>query len=191
MASRTRYACILRRIHASAGCAERTERALRGTSVADTLAMTEIRTTRFGNVEAARIPRIQFPLGLPGMPSEREFVLLRHDEKSVVLWLQSTMSPGFALPVVAAHQLDPAPAGLPLGELAARAGLPDELDEIAVLVVTSFGSDWSPTVNPIAPILIGTASLRGAQVLCPRPGLGVREKLTLASPSDRAMSPAA
>lgn len=125
------------------------------------------------------------------MPSEREFVLLRHAEKSVVMWLQSTTAPGFALPVVAAHQLEPAVSDLPIGELAARAGLPDELDEIAVLVVTSFGSDWSPTVNPIAPIVIGTRSLKGAQVLFPRPGLGVREKLTLADTGDDAMSPAA
>ncbi|MBI3206930.1 MAG: flagellar assembly protein FliW [Myxococcales bacterium] len=125
------------------------------------------------------------------MPSEREFVLLRHAEKSVVMWLQSTTAPGFALPVVAAHQLDPAVSEFPVGELAARAGLPDQHDEIAVLVVTSFGSASGPTVNPIAPIVIGTTSLKGAQVPYPRSGLGVREKLTLAETDAGAMSPAA
>ena len=58
-----------------------------------------IETTRFGTVEVDDARIVNFPSGLLGFSSYRQFVLLQPDEDGVFYWLQSVEAPDLAFVV--------------------------------------------------------------------------------------------
>jgi len=143
--------------------------------------MRHIESTRFGTLTANDDEILVFERGLLGMPSEREFLLIKHRTTSVIHWLQSLTSPDLALPLVPAHLLAMEYPEEPLNVLAEMAEVPDPLDQLALFVVACFEFGM-PTVNLIAPIVVGTASRRATQVVTPRRSYGVREPFELWAP---------
>lgn len=139
-----------------------------------------IQSERFGTIEMASEEVIHFPAGVVGFPAEREFVLVRHGEASVVAWLQSVKTPGLALPVVSAHSLAPDYPDVALEALAERAGLGSNPDELAIVVVLCAPRGLPATVNLLAPIVVNAATRKGAQIFLEGSSFSTRELFALA-----------
>jgi flagellar assembly factor FliW len=108
---------------------------------------------------------ITLPMGLPGFPAAKTFVLLDHKPGSVFRWLQALEIPELAFVVIDPLAWKPE---FPLDAVrrsASIAGIdPDE--ELVVLVVCTVPPPPDePTANFLAPIGIGRESRRGAQVV--------------------------
>jgi flagellar assembly factor FliW len=58
-----------------------------------------VQTTRFGTVAVDEDRMINFPAGLLGFASYKQFVLLQPDEEGYFFWLQSTEAPELAFVV--------------------------------------------------------------------------------------------
>ncbi len=139
-----------------------------------------IQSERFGTIEMASEEVLHFPAGVVGFPAEREFVLVRHGEASVVAWLQSIKTPGLALPVISAHSLAPDYPDVPLETLVERAGLGNNPDELAVVVVLCAPRGLPATVNLLAPIVVNATTRKGAQIFLEGSRFSTREVFALA-----------
>ena len=124
-----------------------------------------IQSQRFGALDISDEQVLNFAEGIIGFPNEHGFVLLPHNTSGFLAWLQSTQTPGLALPVVSAHAfgerypdvaLDPAVAALGMGEVN---------DDMALMVVLSAPQGQPATVNLLAPILVNVATRQGAQLI--------------------------
>ena len=138
-----------------------------------------IQSERFGTIEMADEELLHFPAGVVGFPAEREFVLVRHGESSVVAWLQSIKTPGLALPVVSAHGLSPEYPDVALEALAEHAGLGSNPEELAVLVVLCAPRGLPATVNLLAPIVVNATTRKGAQLFLEGSRFTTRELFSL------------
>ncbi|HSU39178.1 MAG TPA: flagellar assembly protein FliW [Polyangiaceae bacterium] len=96
----------------------------------------KIETTRFGNLEIDTQKIIHFPQGLIGFPEEKSFVMINHRGLDTLAWLQSSRSPGIALPVVSVQAFAPHYPDVSLEDAAHRAGLEGSADDMAALVVS-------------------------------------------------------
>ena len=67
----------------------------------------QIRTTRFGPIEIRSDDIFEFPVGLLGLETCRDWVLLADAENSSLGWLQSTERPEVALAVVSPRRFVP------------------------------------------------------------------------------------
>jgi carbon storage regulator CsrA len=116
---------------------------------------------------------IQFPEGLYGMREHRSFLLCEVSDAGTCRALVSCDDPTVQLLVVDASQVWP---GYPVAEARVAAGLDQE--EVAVAAVVTAPADGSePTVNLMAPIVIGMTSRRGSQVILEHGSLGVRHTM--------------
>ena len=138
-----------------------------------------IQSERFGTIEMAEEEVLHFPAGVVGFPAEREFVLVRHGESSVVAWLQSIKTPGLALPVVSAHGLSDDYPDVALEALAERAGLGSNPDDLAVVAVLCAPRGLPATVNLLAPIVVNAATRKGAQIFLEGSRFTTRELFAL------------
>ena len=120
--------------------------------------------------------RIVFPNGLPGLREHTAFTLTEVAGFPSLRGLVSETDEYVRFLVVDAELAMP---GYPIGLAKARAGLPD--DEVAVAVVVTLPRDGTPSVNLLAPMVIGLGSRRGEQVILDGSGLSVREELAFAS----------
>jgi len=125
----------------------------------------KIESTRFGTLEVDEKKVIGFAKGLIGFPEEKSFVMVHHKGSDAVAWLQSTTSPGLALPVVSVHQFGPAYPDVPLDAAAERAGLAGSPEDMAALVVMCASPGTPPTVNLAAPIIVDAATWTGVQTI--------------------------
>lgn len=121
--------------------------------------MPELESPYFGTVSYQPDAVIHFPLGLPGLEGERQFLLIEQAVNKPVVFLQSLANAGLclaALPVssiLPGYQLslsaeDTAALGLPVGS--AGAGDP----ELLCLAVVSLEQDVTATANLLAPIVV-------------------------------------
>ena len=122
-------------------------------------AMPELESPYFGTVSYQPDAVIHFPLGLPGLEGERQFLLIEQAVNKPVEFLQSLANSGLclaALPVssiLPGYRLslsaeDTAALGLPVRS--AGSGDP----ELLCLAVVSLEEDGPTTANLLAPILI-------------------------------------
>jgi carbon storage regulator len=120
---------------------------------------------------------IEIPSGLPGLRDHRSFVLAEVPGFPAMRALVSLVDPMVRLVIVEAALVDP---GYPVADAMARAGLPDR--EVAVTLVVTLPRDGrTPTVNLLAPIVIGLESRRGEQVILDGSGLSARHELMYTS----------
>jgi len=104
-------------------------------------------------------------MGLPGFPNDQTFVLLDHRPGSVFRWLQSCDTPGLAFVVIDPLVFVPEYPIEKARSAASFVGL-DHAEELIVLVICTVPPPPAePTANFLAPIAIGQASRRGAQVV--------------------------
>lgn len=123
----------------------------------------EIQTTRFGKVTIEADDVLQFPTGILGLESCREWVLLADAQNNALGWLQSTTRAEVALAVVSPRRFVPAfQVRVSKSELA-----PLDLEsarQARVLVVVGKNED-SITLNLKAPLVINLERRLGRQVV--------------------------
>ena len=135
-----------------------------------------IETDRFGTIELDANEIIRIPGGLLGLPRETSFVLLRNHPASAVGWLQSTRTPGLALPVATVDALAydyPEISQLELRQAGLQPG------NVAVMAVLYATGATPATVNLVAPIVVNTETREGAQVLRHLSGWSARQPFAL------------
>jgi flagellar assembly factor FliW len=126
----------------------------------------QINTSRFGTIDLNDGDVIRFPAGIIGFPAERTFVLLTRRERSSVGWLQSTMTPWFALPIVSVSALAGAYSTASVEGSIGDLGIEFKPESCAIMVVLHVSTAPNrPTVNLVAPIVINSETRMGAQVL--------------------------
>jgi flagellar assembly factor FliW len=150
-----------------------------------------IETTRFGNLEIDPQKVIHFAQGLIGFPEEKSFVMINHRGLDTLAWLQSTRSPGIALPVVGVQALAPHYPDVSLEDAARRAGLDGEADDMAALVVLCAMPNAPVTVNLVAPIIVNATSWQGIQTILEGTKFTTREVFVLPKSTAEAAPPAA
>jgi len=131
-------------------------------------------TTRFGEIQVLVDSIVEFPDGLIGVGGSR-YALLRTDQASPFVWLQSLTDPNLALPVTNPHRFVSDFKVELSDEEGEHLGFEDgEPAEVFVTVTaTSILADC--TINTKAPILI--RERRGYQVLNQAAGVAVKTPL--------------
>ncbi len=123
----------------------------------------EINTSRFGVLELQAEDIINFPTGLLGLETCREWILLADAHNDALGWLQSITRPEIALPVVSPRRF------LPDYQVRVfRSELtPLELDDphAAQVLVIVGKNDRSITFNLKAPLMINVERRVGRQVV--------------------------
>jgi flagellar assembly factor FliW len=124
-----------------------------------------LENTRFGTLEVPEDQLIDFPNGIIGFPDAKRFVILEHGENTPIRWLQAVERPELALVII-----DPTPlvAEYPMERIRKEAddlGLPDDEECAVAAVVTVPPAPKTPTVNLLAPLLMGVESRKGKQVV--------------------------
>jgi len=134
-----------------------------------------VESTRFGRIEVPENQLITLPMGLPGFPEAKTFVLIHGHGDTPFRWLQAFERPDLALIVI--DPLEVAP-DFPLDLVrrsASFAGI-DPHEDLVVLVVCTVSQTEEPTANFLSPIGIGKSSRRGAQVVVHESGFGSQER---------------
>jgi flagellar assembly factor FliW len=138
-----------------------------------------VNSDRFGVIEVDTNDVLSFPTGIIGFPNDNEFLLIRKADSQMIAWLQSVRTTYLALPVVSAHVLAPRYPDVNIENFAERAGLGNQLDDLAVLAVLSAPPNLPATVNLMAPIIVNAITRMGAQVLLEGTRFSTRELFVL------------
>ncbi len=124
-------------------------------------------------IDDARSSRVIFADGLPGLREHRSFVLTEVPGFPALRGLVSESDPLVRLLVCDATAAMP---GFPIELARARATVRDE--EVAVAAVITLPRDGrAPSVNLLAPLVIGLESRRGEQIILDGTGLSARQQL--------------
>jgi flagellar assembly factor FliW len=123
----------------------------------------EISTTRFGALKIGRSDRLCFPSGVPGFEDCRDWVLLAEQTGSDVGWLQSTVWPDLALPVVNPRVFVPDYSLRVYSAELRPLGL-DDVADAQVLAIVSRRGDLM-TLNLRAPLAVNMRRRLGRQVM--------------------------
>ena len=111
--------------------------------------------------------QINFPQGLLGLREHDAFVLCDLDEGNPMRCLVSCRDPEVQMLVVDAEEVWP---GYPVD--LARAGHEGD-EETAIALIVRIPEEGQPTVNLVAPLVVGLESRRGSQVVLERRDLQV------------------
>ena len=123
----------------------------------------EIQTTRFGKVDIEADDVLNFPTGMLGLESCREWVLLADAQNDALGWLQSTSRAEVALAVVSPRRFVPDyQVRVSRSELVPLAL--DNIKDAKVLVVVGKNEE-SITLNLKAPLVINLDQRVGRQVV--------------------------
>ena len=146
--------------------------------------MPRIQTKSFGKVEYSSGAVFEFPCGLPGFESEREFVFLMRPGAAPLMFMQSVSTPELCfilLPVLAAdpnYKLrlaaeDLAALRFPVGRQP-RVGK----DVLCAVLVCAAGKERpQPTINLLAPIIVNLKLQIGIQAIQNQSGYSCRQPL--------------
>jgi flagellar assembly factor FliW len=145
-----------------------------------------IETTRFGSVEVDDARVVNFPSGLLGFSSYRQFVLLQPDDDGVFYWLQSVEAPDLAFVVT-----DPA---LWIADFKANIRREqmtelkmDEVDDAQVLVIVNKRDDIL-TANLQGPLVINVANCTAMQLVLAEKRWTTRHEIVRLESNARAVS---
>ena len=117
------------------------------------------------------LPVIEMSRPVPGFPELTRFALVRLDEEGVLCALRSVDDPQMRFLVVSAVSFFPDYAPVVDDLTVAELGI-EAVEDVLVLVVLSAGSSLADTTaNLLAPILVNTRTLKGAQVILDDPAL--------------------
>ncbi len=144
-----------------------------------------IETVRFGPLEVDETKILEFPDGLLGFPGCRRFALLQTSPDPVLFWMQSVDDP--ALAFVVCDPLDFVPdyqVPIRKDEVAAL-GLED-LNDCQVLVIVN-RVDGAYTANLLGPLVVGTQTRRGRQLVLSDKRYSTRHRL-MAVPEEHAVA---
>lgn len=122
-----------------------------------------IETTRFGPMEVDDTRIITFADGLLGFPQHRRYALLQTSPDPAFFWLQSVEDPTLAF-VVCDPLTFVRDYQVPIRRDDAQAVEIENLDEAQVLVIVN-KVDGFLTANLLGPLVIGTRSFHGRQLV--------------------------
>ncbi|WP_248580356.1 flagellar assembly protein FliW [Nocardioides sp. InS609-2] len=121
--------------------------------------------------ELSQIPMIEMSRPVPGFPQLSRFALVQLDDDGVLCALRSLDDPEMRFLVVSAVSFFPDYAPVVDDATVAELGI-ETVEDVLVLVVLSAGTSLAETTaNLLAPILVNTRTLRGAQVILDDPAL--------------------
>ncbi len=120
--------------------------------------------TRFGEVEYDPTNMLHFPVGLVGLPTLHDFIVMPNKKEGPLFWIQSTDDPSFAFVLT-----DPTNFFLNYHvapNAAERQNLQiDENDPYFILSVVTVPPDQNISLNLAAPILFSPKTNRAIQVI--------------------------
>ncbi|WP_426242289.1 flagellar assembly protein FliW [Nocardioides sp. LHG3406-4] len=117
------------------------------------------------------LPVIEMSRPVPGFPHLSRFALMQLDDDGVLCALRSLDDPQMRFLVVSAVSFFPDYAPVVDDATVAELGI-EAVEDVLVLVVLSAGTSLSDTTaNLLAPILVNTRTLKGAQVILDDPAL--------------------
>lgn len=126
------------------------------------------------------LPELTFVLPLAGFPQARRFVLVRHDETSVLFDLRSIDDPDLRFVAVAPSAFFPGYEP-EIDDATAEALELDDAADALLLVLVTIGSDAATaTANLKAPLVINTRTMRAGQAVLVDADLPVRRLLRAA-----------
>ena len=135
-------------------------------------------TTRFVTIDVDLDLVIHLSEGIIGFESCRDYVVVRHDDKSAFRWLQSLQEPGVAFPVVEPFSFRPDYAPTISDTDARMLGLKADTPTLLFVVVSVPGNDpQAMTANLLAPIVINALTRQGKQVIVLDEGYSTRHDL--------------
>jgi flagellar assembly factor FliW len=126
----------------------------------------KVMSTRFGPVETTEQELLFFPVGIPGFPDIRRYVVLDHDKDSPLKWLQAVETPEIAFPIIPPTDLlDDYHITVSSEDLAALAL--DTTADITVYVILTIPHETprQTTANLKAPIVMNPETKLARQVL--------------------------
>ncbi|HHW49102.1 MAG TPA: flagellar assembly protein FliW [Clostridiaceae bacterium] len=135
----------------------------------------QLNTKHFGTIEIEESGIIEFPNGIPGFESSKNFIILGDgDENSPFKWLQSVDTPELAFAVV-----DPLAVkkdyDIEISDDVLEQLEIDSLEEVLVYSIVVVPEDLSKiSMNLKAPVVINTRKKKGAQVVLDTDRYGVR-----------------
>ncbi len=132
-------------------------------------------TTRFGVIDVDRDLVIGFAEGLIGFENCRQYVVVRHDDKSAFRWLQSLDEPGVAFPIVEPFSFRPDYAPTISDTDARMLSLSSDSPTLLFVVVSVPNQDpRAMTANLLAPLVINGETRQGKQVIVQDEGYSTR-----------------
>jgi flagellar assembly factor FliW len=152
-----------------------------------------LETTRFGTLNVDPETVITLPRGLIGFPAARRFVLLGHAPGHPFRWLQSIDDPTLGFVVIDPHLFFP-DYDIEISRYESDLlGIRDPEEAMVLTLVTIRSSNQEITTNLLGPLVIGTRSHCGAQLVINGDRYSTRHSLPLAHPAqgNREMQPAA
>ena len=140
-----------------------------------------IETHRFGPLEVDGERIINFESGLLGFPQYRRYALIQTSPDPIFFWLQSVEDPGLAFVVCDPLAFVP-DYQVPVRRDDLEALKLSELSDSQVLVIVNKSGEQL-TANLLGPLVIGSTSLLGKQMVLSDKRYTTRHRLVLAEPS--------
>ena len=142
------------------------------------IAARQVDTKRFGPIDVDPDLVIEMLEGMIGFENCREYVVVRHDDKSAFRWLQSLEKPDVAFPVVEPFSFRPDYAPTISDTDARILGLKQDTPTLLFVVVSVPGGDpRAMTANLLAPIVINGLTRHGKQVIIQDEGYGTKHEV--------------
>lgn len=122
--------------------------------------MISFQTSRFGIIEVPEEKIIYFPVGIPGFPLIKRYILMDYKDTQLK-WLQAIDDPDVAFIVVEPHLINPDFQVSPDEQARSLLELKND-DDLAVLIIIRRAGD-QVIANFQCPLLFNSASMRGMQ----------------------------
>lgn len=141
------------------------------------LALIQVKTTRFGEIEVRESDVIELHSGLIGFPELTKYVLLDHDKESPFKWLQSLQDGGIAFVLINPLLFNPEyTVEVSEGEVADLA-LAAEEDAVISVIVTMPSNPQNMTANLKAPLVFNLKNRKGKQLILNNPAYTTRHNV--------------
>jgi flagellar assembly factor FliW len=128
--------------------------------------MPQLLTKHLGWIKYEEASVVEFPAGLPGFATERQFVFIRNEAHAPLVFLQSVSTPGLCFLAVPVAEVETG-YELELGEEdAAVLGVGGPAGEdLEVLVLISRREGEPATANLMAPVVVHASRRRAVQAV--------------------------
>jgi flagellar assembly factor FliW len=137
-----------------------------------------VRSERLGDLDVEDDKLLVFPDGLLGFPGDHHFVLVEIDDGTSYRWLQSVDDPALSFLTVIPWAFFPDYEPEIDATTEQELGLKEPTDAIVLCIVTVRQDSPDPvTANLLGPLIIGTTSRLGRQVVLTDPGYSTRAAL--------------
>jgi flagellar assembly factor FliW len=141
-----------------------------------------LHTTHFGRLDYTAASVLEFPEGLPGFESERQFVLVERPQYHPLVFLQSVRNPELSLPALPVrvvernYELRLHASDIELLGLSAQPRIGEDIVVLSLIAV----HEQCPTANLLAPVVVNLRTNAAAQCIDPDLRYSHRHPLVIA-----------